>query len=61
VALALLYSTLLSSPRESGIGLGLIAAGVPFYFYWKGRIVQDTGSSGLEEGGGQPPDDQNGS
>ncbi len=37
VALALLYSTLRSSPRESGIGLGLIAAGLPFYFYWKGR------------------------
>jgi APA family basic amino acid/polyamine antiporter len=35
VALALLYSTLLSSPRESGIGLGLIVAGLPFYFYWK--------------------------
>jgi len=37
VALALLYSTLRSSPRESGIGLALIAAGLPFYFYWKGR------------------------
>jgi APA family basic amino acid/polyamine antiporter len=35
VALALLYSTLRSSPRESGIGLGLIVAGLPFYFYWK--------------------------
>ena len=37
VALALLYSTLLNSPRESGIGLGLIVVGLPFYFYWKGR------------------------
>jgi APA family basic amino acid/polyamine antiporter len=37
VAVALLYSTLLSSPRESGIGLALIVAGLPFYFYWKGR------------------------
>jgi basic amino acid/polyamine antiporter, APA family len=37
VALALLYSTLLSSPRESGIGLVLIAAGLPFYFYWNAR------------------------
>ena len=35
VALALLYSTLRSSPRESGIGLVLIVAGLPFYFYWK--------------------------
>jgi APA family basic amino acid/polyamine antiporter len=38
VAIALLYSTLRSSPRESGIGLILIAAGVPFYFHWKGQI-----------------------
>src|SRR5207302_10681971 len=38
VALALLYSTLLSSPRESGIGLALIAAGLPFYFHWKSRL-----------------------
>lgn len=37
VAVALLYSTLLSSPRESGIGLVLIIAGLPFYFYWKRR------------------------
>lgn len=44
VALALLYSTLRSSPRESGIGLVLIAAGLPFYFHWKGRIIRDGGS-----------------
>jgi APA family basic amino acid/polyamine antiporter len=37
VALALLYSTLRSSPRESGIGLGVILIGFPFYFYWKRR------------------------
>jgi APA family basic amino acid/polyamine antiporter len=37
VALALLYSTLRTSPRESGIGLGLIVAGLPFYFYWNRR------------------------
>ena len=35
VAVALLYSTLLTSPRESGIGLGLIVIGLPFYFHWK--------------------------
>ena len=35
VTLMLLYSTLISSPRESGIGLGLIALGWPFYGYWK--------------------------
>jgi APA family basic amino acid/polyamine antiporter len=37
VALALLYSTLRESPRESGIGLSLIVLGLPFYFYWKAR------------------------
>jgi APA family basic amino acid/polyamine antiporter len=49
VALALLYSTLRSSPRESGIGLVLIAAGLPFYFHWKGRIIRDTA---MPPGGG---------
>ncbi|HML16868.1 MAG TPA: amino acid permease [Bryobacteraceae bacterium] len=37
VSCALLYSTFRSSPRESGIGLALIALGVPFYWYWNGR------------------------
>lgn len=41
VAVALLYSTLQSSPRESGIGLGLILAGLPFYFYWRGRLKKE--------------------
>ena len=35
VAAALVYSTLLESPRESLMGLLLILAGCPFYFYWK--------------------------
>jgi APA family basic amino acid/polyamine antiporter len=48
VALALLYSTLRTSPRESGIGLGLIVAGLPFYFYWKGQ------KQGVASGGGPP-------
>jgi basic amino acid/polyamine antiporter, APA family len=38
VAVMLLYSTLLSSPRESGIGLAVIVAGLPFYFFWKRRV-----------------------
>jgi len=33
----LVISTLLKSPRESLMGLGLISLGLPFYFYWKGR------------------------
>jgi len=35
VAAILVYATLQRSPRESAIGLILIAAGLPFYFYWK--------------------------
>jgi len=31
----LLYSTFQTSPRESGIGFGLILVGLPFYFRWK--------------------------
>jgi APA family basic amino acid/polyamine antiporter len=35
VAIALLGSTLMKSPRESGLGLIVIAAGVPFYLVWR--------------------------
>ena len=35
VAAALVYSTLLESPRESVMGLLLILCGCPFYLYWK--------------------------
>jgi APA family basic amino acid/polyamine antiporter len=37
VAAVLVLSTLLDSPRESLLGLILIAAGLPFYFRWKKR------------------------
>lgn len=37
VAGMLLASTFIQSPRESIIGLVLIIAGIPFYFYWKRR------------------------
>ena len=33
----LVVSTLVKSPRESLMGLVLISAGLPFYFYWKRR------------------------
>jgi APA family basic amino acid/polyamine antiporter len=39
-AVALLYSTLLTSPRESGIGLGLIVIGLPFYYHWKNAVAR---------------------
>lgn len=35
VALLLILYTLKDSPRESLLGLGLIAAGLPFYFLWR--------------------------
>jgi len=35
VALALILSTLIDSPRESLMGIALIVLGLPFYFYWK--------------------------
>lgn len=35
----LIISTLLKSPRESLMGLGLIALGLPFYFYWRSRVT----------------------
>jgi amino acid transporter len=38
VALVLILSTLLDSPRESIMGIGLIVLGLPFYFYWKKRL-----------------------
>ena len=34
VAGALIVSTLLESPRESVIGVGIIVVGIPFYWYW---------------------------
>lgn len=34
-AAALLFNTLLTSPRESFMGLALISLGIPFYFYWQ--------------------------
>ena len=35
VAVMLLGTTLVKSPRESIMGLLLIVAGIPFYYYWK--------------------------
>jgi APA family basic amino acid/polyamine antiporter len=44
VTILLLYQTLISSPRASGIGLAVIVLGVPFFFYWK-RRRDDSGMS----------------
>jgi len=37
-ALAVLISTVTQSPRESLLGLGIILAGLPFYFHWRRRF-----------------------
>ena len=37
VAILLVLSTLIDSPRESLLGLGFILLGLPFYFRWKRR------------------------
>jgi APA family basic amino acid/polyamine antiporter len=39
VALAtlLLINTLIEDPRDSLVGMGIVAAGVPLYFYWTRR------------------------
>ncbi len=34
-AAVLILSTAIDRPRESGMGIALIMAGLPFYFYWK--------------------------
>jgi APA family basic amino acid/polyamine antiporter len=55
VSIALLYSTLMTSPRESGIGLALIAAGLPFYYHWK-RAAKRTQRGSQEGGAGSIPE-----
>ena len=42
VAAVLVLSTLVDSPRESLLGLVLIAAGLPFYFHWKSRSIRNS-------------------
>ncbi|MBL8240188.1 MAG: amino acid permease [Bryobacterales bacterium] len=38
VAIALILSTLQKSPRESLLGLGIMATGIPFYLHWKRKL-----------------------
>ena len=37
LTVALLIASFIAAPRQALIGLGLIAAGLPFYFYWTRR------------------------
>jgi len=40
VAGALLYSTVQTSPRESGLGMLIMLAGLPFYFHWRRASIR---------------------
>jgi len=55
VSVGLLYSTLITSPRESGIGLALIVSGLPFYFHWKGASKRTQSGPWDVRPGGIPP------
>lgn len=46
VAMALLVSTLQTSPRESGIGLSVLILGLPFYFHWRRAAKAAAGEPG---------------
>lgn len=46
-AAVLIYFTLKNSPRESIIGLSLIAAGLPFYFHWRAKARKDPTKANL--------------
>ena len=39
-AMVLVASTLKASPRESVMGVGVIAVGVPFYYYWRRKRLE---------------------
>ncbi len=45
-AAAVVWSTLFQSPRESLLGLGIILAGLPFYFHWRGKCGGESGRFG---------------
>jgi APA family basic amino acid/polyamine antiporter len=42
VAAMLIVFTLKDQPRESLLGLGLIVAGIPFYYHWRRRANTST-------------------
>ena len=41
VAMVLLISTLVHSPRESLMGLGFMALGIPIYYHYRRRNLRD--------------------
>lgn len=45
VSAALLASALYATPKQALLGVGVIALGVPFYFYWSRKLVAAEGSA----------------
>jgi APA family basic amino acid/polyamine antiporter len=55
-AAVVVWSTLFQSPRESLLGLGIILAGLPFYFHWRRKFQRESGHFGHGFPGTMPPD-----
>ncbi len=51
----LVVNTCIEMPREAGMGLVLIAAGIPFYYFWNKRAIAEgvTGDDGNDLAAGQ--------
>jgi len=45
VSAALLASALYATPKQALLGVGVIALGVPFYFYWSRKLVAAEGTA----------------
>jgi APA family basic amino acid/polyamine antiporter len=50
VSAALLASALYATPKQALLGVGVIALGVPFYFYWSRKLGAATASGTPEQG-----------
>ena len=58
-AAAVVCSTLFQSPRESLLGLGIILAGLPFYFHWRRKSQRESADFGGPFPGTMAPGGQN--
>jgi APA family basic amino acid/polyamine antiporter len=56
---AVVWSTLVQSPRESLLGLAIILAGLPLYFHWRRKFRSESGDFGAGFPGTMPPSAQN--
>ncbi len=56
---AVVWSTLVQSPRESLLGLAIILAGLPLYFHWRRKFRSESTDLGGGFSGTMPPSGQN--